>query len=126
MKQPAVYILVRDAYGTFYVGVTSNLHKHMAEHTQGLIEGFTKKYVIKMLVYYEMHDSMDAAIAREKLLKCWHRAWKYRLIEQMNPEWRNLFDPESGEIAFGTADTEQASEKCVPDVGLDGSPPSRG
>ncbi len=126
MKQPAVYILARDAYGTFYVGVTSNLHKRMVEHTQGLIEGFTKKYGIKMLVYYEMHESMEAAIAREKLLKRWNRAWKYRLIEQMNPEWRNLFNPETGEIAFDSADTEQASEKCMLDGSLDGSPPARG
>jgi putative endonuclease len=126
MKQPAVYILARDAYGTFYVGVTSNLHKRMAEHSQGLIEGFTKKYGIKMLVYYEMHESMDAAIAREKLLKRWNREWKYRLIEQMNLEWRNLFNPETGEISFGAADSEQVAEKCVPDRGLDGSLPTRG
>jgi putative endonuclease len=123
MKQPAVYILARDAYGTFYVGVTSNLHKRMTEHTQGLIEGFTKKYGIKMLVYYEMHETMEAAIAREKVLKRWNRAWKYRLIEQMNPEWRNLFDPETGEIAFGPAEMDRLSAEPVPDGGLDGSPP---
>jgi putative endonuclease len=85
MKQPAAYMLARNAYDTFYVGVTSDLHKRMVEHTQGLIEGFSKKYGIRMLVYYELHETMDAAIARETLLKRWNRAWKYRLIEQMNP-----------------------------------------
>ena len=126
MKRPAIYILARDAYGTFYVGVTSNLHHRMAEHTQGLIEGFTKKYGIKMLVYYEFHETMVSAIAREKLLKRWNRAWKYRLIEQMNPEWRNLFDAATGELAFGSVDEASSTSELVPDTSLDGSPPSRG
>ena len=121
MKVPCVYILVSKPYGTFYVGVSSDLHTRMAQHSQGLIEGFTKKYGIKMLVYYEMHETMEAAIAREKLLKRWNRAWKYRLIEQMNPEWRNLFDQETGEIAFGPADAERLSGEPISD--LDGSPP---
>ena len=107
MKNPCVYILVSKAYGTFYVGVTSDLYKRMAEHDQGLIEGFTKKYGIKMLVYYELHETMDAALAREKRLKRWNRAWKYRLIEQMNPEWRSLYDPATGEILFGPAEAER-------------------
>src|SRR5260221_9050692 len=104
MKRPCVYILASRPYGTFYVGVTSELAHRMAQHEQGLIEGFTKKYGIKMLVYYEMHDAMDAAIAREKRLKRWRREWKYRLVEQMNPEWRNLFDSVTGEVAFGSVD----------------------
>ncbi|OYW54187.1 MAG: endonuclease [Hyphomicrobium sp. 32-62-53] len=106
MKRPCVYILVNRPHGTFYVGVTSDLAQRMANHVQGLFDGFTKKYAIKMLVYYEMHETMDAAIAREKVLKRWHRAWKVRLIELMNPNWRNLFDPTTGEIAFGDADIE--------------------
>ena len=109
MKNPCVYILASKPYGTFYVGVTSDLHGRMAEHWQGLFGGFTKKHGIRLLVYYEMHLTMDAAIRREKLLKRWHRAWKYRLIEEMNPEWRNLFDPTTGEIAFGPAEAERLS-----------------
>jgi len=104
MKCPCVYILASKPYGTLYVGVTSDLHTRMAQHDQGVIEGFTKKYGIRTLVYYEMHESMEHAIAREKLLKRWRREWKYRLIEQMNPEWQNLFDPRTGEIAFGSID----------------------
>ena len=115
MKHPCVYILASKKYGTFYVGVTSDLHDRMAEHDQGLIEGFTKKYGIKMLVYYEHHETMDAAIKREKLLKRWRREWKYRLIEQMNPEWRNLYDPATGEISFGPAEAERLFNEPAPD-----------
>ena len=126
MKIPCVYILASKAYGTFYVGVTTQLHQRMAQHTQGEVEGFTKKYGIKMLVYYEIHETLAAAIAREKLLKRWRREWKYRLIEQMNPLWQNLFDPATGEIAFGPAETERLASEPVGNGDLDGSPPSRG
>ena len=102
MKSPCVYILARAAYSTLYVGVTSDLSKRMTAHSQGLYEGFTKRYGIKLLVYYEMHQTMEAAIAREKRLKRWRRAWKYRIIEDMNPEWRNLFDPASGAVLPGS------------------------
>ena len=121
MKVPCVYILVSKPFGTFYIGVSSDLPARMAQHSQGLIAGFTKKYGIKMLVYYEMHGTMEAAIAHEKRLKRWNRAWKYRLVEQMNPEWRNLFNPETGEIAFGPADVERLSSEPISN--LDGSPP---
>jgi putative endonuclease len=80
----------------------------MAEHSQGLIAGFTRRHKVKHLVYYEMHISMDEAIQREKRLKNWRRAWKVRLIGSMNPEWRDLFDPQTGEIAFGPADIVRA------------------
>jgi putative endonuclease len=90
--------------GVLYIGVTSDLEKRMAEHSQGLLPGFTKRYGVKCLVYYEMHETMDAAIRREKQIKDWRRAWKVRLIESMNPEWRGLFDPATGEIGFGPAD----------------------
>ena len=123
MKMPCVYILVSKAYGTFYIGVTSNLHQRMAAHDQGLFDGFTKKYGIKLLVYCEFQETMEAAIAREKLLKRWRREWKYRLVEQMNPEWRNLYDRETGEIAFGPAEAERLSVEVEPDSDLDGSPP---
>ena len=126
MKRPCVYILVSKPYGTLYVGVTSDLNHRMAQHAQGLIEGFTRKYGIKLLVYYEMHEAVEVAIAREKLLKRWRREWKYRIIEQMNPEWRNLFNPETGEIGFGSADEQNSSAELIEDGDLDGSPPARG
>ena len=126
MKRPCVYILVSKPFGTFYVGVTSDLHRRMAEHSQGVFEGFTKKNNITMLVYYEMHETMDIAIRREKLLKRWNRAWKYRSVEQMNPDWKNLFDAATGEIQFGLADTEGVTKERLPTSDLDGSPPARG
>lgn len=104
MKRPCVYILASAPNGTLYVGVTSDLVKRMAEHTQGMLEEFTKKYGVKTLVYCEMHESMDKGIFREKQIKEWKRLWKIRLIEGMNPEWKNLFDPDTCEIAFGSAD----------------------
>ena len=107
MKQPCVYILASAKDGILYIGVTSNIYQRMAEHDQGLIEGFTKKYGIKVLVYYEHFETMPEAIQREKRLKEWRRAWKVRLIKGMNPEWHNLFDPSTGEIAFGPSDVDR-------------------
>lgn len=104
LKQPCVYILAKRPHGTLYVGVTSDLLLRMAQHAEGLFPGFTKTHGIRQLVYYEMHASMDIAIHREKLLKRWHRPWKYRLIEQMNPEWCNLYDAARNEILDGPAD----------------------
>ncbi len=104
MKSPCVYILASKPNGVLYVGVTSDLEGRMAEHAQCLIAGFTQRYGVKWLVYYEFYESMELAIRREKRLKEWKRAWKVRLIESMNPEWRNLFDPATGEIAEGPAD----------------------
>lgn len=98
MKQPCVYILASRANGTLYIGVTSDLYGRMAEHKQGLIEGFTKKYAVTRLVYYEMHETMEGAIRREKRLKKWNRSWKLRIIEEVNPEWLDLFDEEWGEL----------------------------
>ena len=125
MKTPCVYLLAKKPYGTLYVGVTSDLYQRMAEHAQGLLEGFTKRYGIKLLVYYEMHETMDEAIRREKQLKKWNRPWKYRLIEQMNPSWADLFDEHTGEIAFGAQEAESSLAERLPDFGLDGSPPAR-
>ncbi|MGI9407440.1 MAG: GIY-YIG nuclease family protein [Hyphomicrobiaceae bacterium] len=104
IKRPATYILANAPAGTLYIGVTSDLHMRMAQHEQGLIEGFTKRYGIRMLVYYEHHDTMDAAITREKQLKEWQRDWKLRLIMTMNPGWLNLYDETSGEIHDGPLD----------------------
>jgi len=108
-KDPAVYILASRRNGTLYIGVTSDLAQRVALHKQDLIEGFTKKYRIHRLVYYEMHESMDEAIRREKRLKEWRRLWKIRLIESFNPEWIDLFDEQSGEIFDGPADLSRQS-----------------
>jgi putative endonuclease len=103
-KNPCVYILASRRNGTLYIGVTSELAQRVTLHKQDLIEGFTKKYGVHRLVYYEMHPTMDAAILREKRLKEWRRLWKIRLIESMNPEWIDLFDERTGEILDGPAD----------------------
>ncbi|HEV2424354.1 MAG TPA: GIY-YIG nuclease family protein [Terriglobia bacterium] len=91
MKQPCVYILANDRNGTLYTGVTSDLAKRIWEHKNGSMEGFTKKYDVHTLVWYEQHETMESAINREKAIKEWQRAWKLRLIEESNPEWRDLY-----------------------------------
>ena len=90
-KQPAVYILASRPHGSLYIGVTSNLVKRVWEHKNNAVEGFTKRYNIHHLVWYELHDSMESAIIREKRLKNWKREWKIRLIEDMNPNWNDLY-----------------------------------
>jgi len=91
-QQPAVYILASQKNGTLYIGVTSNLVKRIWEHQNDVVEGFTQKYAVHHLVWYEPHDDMTAAIEKEKKLKNWHRKWKLDLIEKNNPEWRDLYD----------------------------------
>ena len=91
MKQPCVYILASDRNGTLYTGVTSDLVKRIWEHKNGSNEGFTKKYAVHILVWYEQHETMESAISREKVIKKWERDWKLRLIEESNPEWRDLY-----------------------------------
>jgi putative endonuclease len=90
-RQPAVYILASKRNGTLYIGVTSDLQKRSWEHKNDLFDGFTKKYGVHQLVYYELHDNMVSAITREKQLKKWNRAWKLELIEQGNPDWKDLW-----------------------------------
>ncbi len=90
-KHPTVYILASKHNGTLYVGVTSNLVKRVWEHRNDATEGFTKRYGVHRLVYFEQHISMDEAILREKRLKKWNRDWKIKLIEDANPEWRDLW-----------------------------------
>ncbi len=91
MMQPAVYILASGINGTLYIGVTSNLVQRVYQHRMGLVDGFSKKYNVKMLVWYEQGDSMMAVIQREKALKKWSRQWKLDLIEAQNPQWRDLW-----------------------------------
>jgi putative endonuclease len=90
-KQPAVYILASKRNGTLYVGVTSDLVKRIWEHKSGLMEGFTKRYGVHRLVWYELHESMESAILREKRLKEWKRDWKFELIERTNLGWHDLY-----------------------------------
>jgi putative endonuclease len=90
MKQPAIYIMANKRNGTLYTGVTSNLEKRNYEHKNNLIPGFSSKYVCKILVYYEIHETMESAIFREKQLKSGSRNKKLKLIESSNPEWKDL------------------------------------
>ena len=91
-RQPCVYMLASKRNGTLYTGVTSNLVKRVWEHKNHIIEGFTKKYNVTHLVWYEIHETMTSAINREKAIKNWKRAWKINIIEAINPQWRDLYD----------------------------------
>jgi putative endonuclease len=91
-KAPCVYILASKRNGTLYVGVTSDLIKRVWQHKNDLAEGFTKEHGVHLLVWYEMHESMESAITREKNIKAWKRLWKLRLIEESNPDWVDLYD----------------------------------
>ena len=97
MKQPAVYILASERNGTIYIGVTSDLIKRIWQHREGVVEGFTKEYGVKTLVWYEQHATMEAAISREKAMKKWRREWKLNAIESLNPDWDDLWPRITGE-----------------------------
>jgi putative endonuclease len=90
VKEPCVYILASQMRGTLYVGVTSDLMGRLHQHRSNAIPGFTSRYAVHRLVHFEVCDTMEAAIGREKQLKRWHRQWKIELIETGNPEWRDL------------------------------------
>ena len=90
-KQPAVYILASKRNGTLYIGVTSDLVKRIWEHKNNMVKGFTKRYNVHRLVWYELHESMETAITREKRLKNWKRKWKLELIESSNPKWQDFY-----------------------------------
>lgn len=89
-KRPAVYILASERNGTLYAGLTSDLAKRVCQHKAGEVDGFTKKYGVKLLVWYRYFETMAEAIAQEKKLKNWKRDWKIQLIEQENPYWQDL------------------------------------
>ncbi len=86
-----VYIMANRPNGTLYVGVASNLLRRVYEHKAGMVEGFTKQYGIKILVWYEVHENAEAAITREKQIKEWKREWKINRIKEINPEWNDLY-----------------------------------
>jgi len=90
--QPAIYILASQKNGTLYTGVTSDLIQRIWAHKNNVVEGFTKRYSVHYLVYFELYDDMYSAITREKQIKKWNRAWKLKMIEKYNPNWRDLFD----------------------------------
>ena len=90
--RPVVYIVSKHRHGALYTGVTSDLARRVWEHRTGAVAGFTKRYGLKVLVWYEPHGTMEGAIRREKQIKAWKRDWKIRLIERMNPTWRDLYE----------------------------------
>jgi putative endonuclease len=91
LKEPCVYLLASKYHGTLYVGVTTDLIRRIWEHKNDLVDGFTKKYRVHDLVWFEQHATLDTAIPREKAIKEWKRAWKIELIEITNPTWRDLY-----------------------------------
>ena len=92
MKEPCVYIMASQRNGTLYTGVTSDLVQRVWQHKNRAFDGFSKRYGVDRLVWFESHDNMENAIQREKRLKAWKRSWKIRLIEQENPEWNDLYE----------------------------------
>lgn len=97
-KVPCVYILASKRHGTLYIGVTGDLCSRIRDHKLGTIEGFTKRYNVKLLVWFELFGSMEEAIKREKQMKEWQRGWKIELIEKMNPVWTDLYDEQCGKF----------------------------
>ena len=87
-----VYILASRRNGTLYVGMTDDLVRRTWEHRNGVVPGFSRKYGVKSLVWYEVHDTREAAFQRERQIKKWNRAWKIELIEKANPEWHDLWE----------------------------------
>jgi putative endonuclease len=108
MKQPCVYLLARSSHGTFYTGVTSDLIGRIHQHREGKIKGFTARYSIKRLVWFEQHQTMETAMLREKQIKRWARAWKYDLVNTVNPTWRDLAED------FGFGPLPLGTEKADP------------
>jgi putative endonuclease len=91
-KSSYVYILASEPYGILYIGVTSNLVQRVWQHRESVVEGFTKQYGVKRLVWFEVHSEIVQAITREKQIKKWNRNWKVNLIQESNPDWRDLYD----------------------------------
>jgi putative endonuclease len=91
-KSSYVYILASEPYGVLYIGVTSHLIKRVWEHREGVVDGFSKQYGVKQLVWFEVHSEIVEAIKREKQIKKWNRDWKVNLIQENNPDWRDLYD----------------------------------
>lgn len=110
-KQPCVYLLASNRNGTLYCGVTGDLVQRIWQHREHLADGFTKQHAVTRLVWFEQHATMESAIRREKQIKKWNRAWKLRLIDELNPSWRDLWPDITGQEARSN---------------VHGSPPARG
>ncbi len=95
-RQFYVYIMASGRNGTLYTAMTSNLLQRVHQHKQKLVEGFSSKYGVTLLVYYEIHQTAESPITREKQIKKWRRKWKIKFIEEMNPYWKDLYDDISG------------------------------
>jgi putative endonuclease len=96
-RQPCICLLANDRNGALYAGVTSNLIARASQHREHLVDGFSDRYDVARLVWYEMHETMESAIQREKRIKKWNRAWKLQLIDGMNPSWRDLWPDVTGQ-----------------------------
>jgi putative endonuclease len=120
----AVYMLASRRNGTLYLGVTSDLTQRAYQHREGEIPGFSKKYGCELLVWFEQYDDMHIAIAREKSLKKWRRAWKLALIEKSNPQWRDLYEPSTTQSAHQLSLNNSAEELHPPSHS--GGAPQRG
>ena len=116
--QPTVYLLASRRYGTLYTGVTSNLMGRLWQHREEVTRGFTSEHSVKMLVWFEQHGAMESAILREKRVKKWNRQWRINLIEETNPDWRDL----AVDLGFEPLPTRFLAN----DTAGVGSPPSRG
>lgn len=92
MKKGFVYMMSNKKDGVLYIGVTSDIVKRIYEHKNGFVDGFTKQYNLKNLVYYEVYDDITEAVKREKQLKNWHREWKVELVNMQNPHWEDLYE----------------------------------
>jgi putative endonuclease len=92
VRQSYVYIITNRRNGTLYTGVTSDILKRIWEHKQGIVDGFSQKHSLKLLVWYEVHSEIEEAIKREKQIKKWNRKWKLRMIEEVNPFWKDLYN----------------------------------
>ena len=103
MKSYYVYMLASKKNGTLYVGVTNNLIRRVYEHKNNIIKGFTSKYDVKILVWFESTPNIESAIQREKQIKRWHRKWKVELIEKENPNWNDLFESLNQELDPGSS-----------------------
>ena len=115
-RQPCVYILARASHGTLYTGVTSDLTGRIHQHREASTPGFAQRYGIRRLVWFEPHETMESAITREKRIKRWPRAWKYDLIHEDNPTWRDLAE----DMGFEPLSIGRASEgRRVPAQGRD-------
>jgi putative endonuclease len=121
-----VYIMASRRNGTLYIGVTSDLVRQAYEHREGLVGGFTKRYGVRLLVYYEIHEEVGAAIEREKNLKKWNRAWKVRAIEERNPDWIELYPSIASQIVPEAPPSNASARGATGGTRRDGSPPSRG